>query len=270
MNDRELMTAKLFFNAAFPVMQVVLDDDPAMNGKFRVVQATVQICAKNGDDLLACHLVFDRGKLAVNQGPAGKPDITLSFGSVAKMNTMFRGGAALPAIKGFTKPGLLLKVFSLLMSLMIMAPSSRPKDPVKQRLKVKMSLYMVSRALSSYNKLGNPQMVEWCRRQPDRIYQFIVDAERSSGENAGPESEPEIACYLRVKAGKTKSGHGVYTRRSPFVLFHFSSVAGAMKVLLKDVGFVEGVEQGCVEVVGSPEYAMALNDFMAVLQGMMT
>jgi hypothetical protein len=26
---------------------------------------------------------------------------------------------------------------------------------------------------------------------------------------------------------------------------------------------------GCVEVVGSPEYAMNLNDFMVVLRGMM-
>jgi hypothetical protein len=266
MNEQELMTAKLFFNAAFPVMQVVLDDDPAMNAKFRDVQATVQICAacktgeRIGEELLACHLVFDRGKLAVNLGPASAPDITLSFNSVEKMNTMFRGGSALPSIKGFSKLGLLIKIFSLLMSLMLMAPKSRPKDPVKQKLKVKMCLYMVSRALSSYNKLGNPAMVEWCKRQPDRIYQFIV----------GPKAAPDIACYLRVKAGKSKSGHGVYTRRSPFVLFHFSSVEGALKVLLKDVGFVEGVEQGCVEVVGSPEYAMALNDFMAVLQGMMT
>ena len=260
MNEQDLTTAKLFFNAAFPVMQVVLEDDPAMSAKFRNVKATVQICAKEGNDLLACHLVFDCGKFSVNQGPAQAPDIVLSFNSVAKMNTMFRGGAALPSIKGLSKPGLLIKVFSLLMSLMIMMPKSRPKDPAKQKLKVKMSLYMVTRALSTYNKLGNVQMAEWCRSQPDRIYQFIV----------GEPAKPEIACYLRVKAGKSKSGHGLYTRRSPFVLFHFSSVAGAMKVLLKEVGFVEGVERGYVEIVGSPEYAMALNDFMAVLQGMLT
>jgi hypothetical protein len=258
------MTAKLFFNAAFPVMQVVLDDNPAMNAKFRDVRATVQICAREEsapDGLLACHLMFDRGKITINQGPASRPDITLGFNSVAKMNTMFRGGAALPAIKGFSKLGLLLKVFSLLMSLMLMMPSSRPKDPAKQRLKVKMSLYMITRALSTYNKLGDPDMAEWCRRQPDRIYQFIVDK---------PDGTPDIACYLRVKAGKSKSGHGVYTRRSPFVLFHFSGVPGALTVLLKDAGFVEAVEQGCVEIVGSPEYAMSLNDFMAILQGMMT
>jgi len=265
MNERDAITAKLFFNAAFPVMQVVLDEDPAMNARFRNVRAVVQICAREWNVFLACHLVFDHGKLTVIQGPAQAPDITLCFSSVAKMNTMFRGGAALPSIKGFSKPVLLVKIFSLLMSLMIMMPASRPKDPVKQKLKVKMSLYMITRALSTYNKLGNPEMAEWCKRQPDRIYQFIVDS-----ENAGQRAEPAIACYLRVKAGKSKSGHGVYTRRSPFVLFHFSGVAGALKVLLKDVAFVEGVEKGCVEVLGSPEYAMNLNDFMAVLQGMMT
>jgi hypothetical protein len=160
-------------------------------------------------------------------------------------------------------------VFTLLMSLMLMSPKKRPKDPEQQKLKVKMSLYMITRALSSYNKLGNPDMVEWCKRQPDRIYQFIVDGKGRSTQ-LGLSTEPAIACYLRVKAGKSKSGHGVYTRRSPFVLFHFYSVEGAMKVLLKEVGFVEGVEKGCVEVIGSPEYAMYLNDYMAVLQGMMT
>ena len=261
----DIMTAKLFFNAAFPVIQVVLEDDPAMKARFAAVKAVVQIGAKNPggeEDFLACHLVFDNGAFSVVQGPAEKPDIALTFSTVAKMNAMLRGGAALPAIKGLSKPGILLKVFSLLMSLMLMMPSSRPKDPDRQKLKVKMSLYMITRALSTYNKLGDPGMAEWCRRQPDRIYQFLVDGDGGS--------EPAVAAYLRVKAGKSKSGHGVYPRRAPFVLLDFFSVPGALKVLLKDVGFVEGVEQGCVEIVGSPEYAMYLNDFMSILQGMLT
>ncbi len=259
--DEELMTAKLFMGAAFPVMQVVLDDDPKMKEKFKNVRATVQIGAKTDDGgLLACHLVFDNGKFSVVQGPAEKPDISLNFASIEKMNIMFRGGKAMPSIKGMWKIGLLLKVLSLLMSLMLMSPGNRPKGPAKQLLKVKMSLYMITRALSTYNKLGNPEMKEWTTRQPDRIYQFVVD----------PYPEAGAACYLRVKAGNSKSGHGIYERREPFVLFHFYSVEGALKVLLKDVSFVEAVETGCVETVGSPEYAMYLNDFMAVLQGMLT
>ncbi len=257
---QDLMTAKLFFNAAFPVMQVVLDDDPKMHRRFENVVASVQICAHHGEELIACHLVFDHGTVTVVQAPAEKPDITLEFSTVEKMNTMFRGGNALPKIHGMLKLGLLIKILTLLMSLKLMMPGSKPSDPAKKALKVKMSLFMITRALSVYNKSGDPEMQEWTGRQPDRIYQFIVE----------PYPESGIACYLRVKAGKSKSGHGIYQRRRPFVLFHFLSVDGALKVLQKDVEFVSGVEQGCVETIGSPEYACQLNDFMAILQAMLT
>ncbi|MFZ5643543.1 MAG: hypothetical protein ACOY46_08130 [Bacillota bacterium] len=258
---QDIMTAKLFLNAAFPVMQVLLDDKPKMKEKFKDVVGTVQFGAKNDGELLACHLVFDRGTVTVVQGAAENPDITITFPSVAKMNTLLRGGLALPSIKGLKNAGLLVKVLSLLMGLMIMSPSKRPKDFAGQSLKVKMCLFMITRALSQYNKLGNSDMQEFCRRQPDRIYQFTVE----NGDD-----REYIACYLRIKAGNSKSGRGVYTRRSPFVHFRFLSIEGAMAVLLKEVEFVEGVEKGYVEVVGSPEYACYLNDYMAILQGMLT
>lgn len=258
---QEVMTAKLFFNAAFPVMQVLLEDDPKLNKMFRDVFGTVQFGARNGGELLACHLVFDHGIVTVMQGPAENPDLSLTFPSVEKMNALLKGGIALPSIKGLKNFGLLLKFLSLLMGLTIMSPAKRPKDFTEKSLKVKMSLYMITRALSQYNKLGDPVMQEFCRRQPDRIYQFTVE----NGED-----KAYIACYLRIKAGNSKSGHGVYTRRSPFVHFRFLSVEGAMAVLLKDVEFVEAVEKGYVETIGSPEYACCLNDHMAVLQGMLT
>lgn len=258
---QDIMTAKLFFNAAFPVMQVLLDDDPKIKEKFKDVAGVVQFGAKNDGELLACHLVFDHGTVAVFQGPVANPDISLIFPTVEKMNALLKGGLAMPSIKGLKNFGLLTKVLSLLMGLTIMSPSKRPKDFTGKSLKVKMSLYMITRALSQYNKLGDPSMQEFCQRQPDRIYQFTVE----NGDD-----KAFIACYLRIKAGKSKSGHGVYTRRSPFVHFRFLSVEGAMAVLLKDVEFVEAVEKGYVETIGSPEYACYLNDYMAVLQGMLT
>ncbi len=258
---QEIMTAKLFFNAAFPVMQVLLDDDPKLKEKFRNVSGIAQFGARNGNELLACHLIFDHGTVSVVSGPAENPDISLTFSSVEKMNALLKGGIAVPSIKGLKNAAFLGKFMSLLMGLTIMSPSKRPKDFTGQRLKVKMSLYMITRALSQYNKLGDPDMQEFCRRQPDRIYQFTVEHEGD---------KEYIACYLRIKAGKSKSGHGVYTRRSPFVHFRFLSVEGAMAVLLKDVEFVEAVEKGYVETVGSPEYACYLNDYMAILQGMLT
>lgn len=54
------------------------------------------------------------------------------------------------------------------------------------------------------------------------------------------------------------------------MLFHFFSLDGALKVLGKECEFVEGVEKGYVETIGSPEYACYLNDYMAILQGMLT
>ena len=232
-SPQDLMTAKLFFNAAFPTMQVLLDDDPKLHKKFQNFNATVQFGAMNDGELLCCHLIFQNGNLTVVQGPAEKSDISLTFSSVEKMNSLLKGGLSLPSIKGHLS--LLPHVLSILMGLKIM---TKPND-----------------------KLGDPDMQEFCRRQPDRIYQFQVEHD----------GQPDyIACYLRVKAGQSKSGHGVYTRRSPFVLFHFFSLDGALKVLGKECEFVEGVEKGYVETIGSPEYACYLNDYMAILQGMLT
>lgn len=259
-SPQDIMTAKLFFNAAFPTMQVLLDDDPKLHKKFKNFRGTVQFGAKNGDELLCCHLIFNDGTVTVVQGPAPNADLSLTFSSIKKMNALLKGGLSMPGIKG--KLSMLPHVLSILMGLKIMTkPNSKLKNHAEKALKVKCSLYMITRALSQYNKLGDPDMQEFCRRQPDRIYQFRVEHD---GDPA------YIACYLRVKAGKSKSGHGVYTRRSPFVLFRFLSVDGALKVLGKECEFVQGVELGYVETVGSPEYACYLNDYMAILQGMLT
>ena len=189
------------------------------------------------------------------------PDLTLHFGSLKAMNTLLRGGMALPRFKGGLKhPGLLVKMLTLLMRLTLMLPSNRPKDPLKRYLKVKMSIYMITTALSAFNKLGNERMRDWTKNQPDRIYQFTV----------GSEQFGDFGAYLRVKAGQSKAGRGVYARRKPFVHFRFKTVDGALKVLGKEVAFVEGVEAGCVAIDGSPEYAAQLNDLMALLQGMLT
>ena len=256
----DIMAARLFFNAAFPTMQVLLDDDYELKKQFQDFCGVVQFGAKNGDELLCCNMTFDNGTLSVKEGPAEKPDLTLTFPTVAKMNALLKGGLAMPAIKGNVK--LLPKILSLLMGLKIMTkPNDKLKDEGEKARKVKCSLYMITRALSQYNKLGDPSMREFCERQPDRIYQFQVE------HNGIPDY---IAAYLRIKAGKSKSGHGIYKRRTPFVLFHFYSLDGVLKVLGKECEFVEGVEKGYVETVGSPEYALYLNDYMAILQAMLT
>lgn len=256
--ERDLLAARIFFRAVFPVIRVLLEDDPSMKKKFEGVTATVQFAAKNGSEIMGAFLVFDKGDFSVGQGIADEADITFSFSTVEKMNSMLSGGAVLPKISGFTKLGLLVKVLSLLMGLKIMMPDSNPKKPEKRRLKVRMSFYMITTALSQYNKGGDPEMVKWTEKQPDRIYQITVGGEEN------------ISAYLRVKAGKTKAGRGVYTRRRPFVHMKFSSVDGAMAVLMKECEFVSAAEKGYVSIDGSPEYGANLNDFMQRIQALVS
>ncbi len=255
--DRELLAARLFTNAVFPVMKVILNDDPAMKRKFADVKATVQFRAKDKAGDVGARLLFDNGEFLVEQGVAEHSDITFSFGSVKKMNDMLAGKPVIPKISGFSKPLLLAKVFSLLLSLKIMMPNARPKKYEKKHLKVKLAFYMVTTALSQYNKGGDPEMAGWTSKQPDRIYQITVD-------------NTDIAAYLRIKAGKSKAGRGIYARKRPFIHMRFHGIDGALAVLLRDVEFVEGVEKGYVTIEGAPEYAAKLNDFMQRIQAMLT
>lgn len=120
-----------------------------------------------------------------------------------------------------------------------------------------MTLYMVSTALSQLNKAGDPDMVKWTSKQPERIYQWSVDNE-------------DIACWLKVKAGQTKAGRGIYTLRKPFVHMRFPNVESAIPVLTNSVDTVQAMAEGLVITEGSPEYAGKLGDFMLKIADLMT
>ena len=255
-SPRELLRARMFLTAALPMTRVVLADDPAIGKRFANVRATVQFVARNEPEPVGAYLVFDEEGLRVEQGICDKPDMTLAFSSVRKLNDMLAGKTVLPKIKGLRRPGLVVKVMSLLLALKLMLPDSKPKNADQRRLKVKLTMYMITVALSQYNKGGDEEMMRWTGKQPERIYQMSVEPD-------GP------AAYLRVRAGQSKAGRGVYERRRPFVHMRFSSVDGALAVMNKEVAFVEGVGKGYVNIEGAPEYAAALNDFMMRVQTML-
>ena len=272
-SPRELLRARLFLRAALPVMKVVIEDDPGTHKRFAGVQATVQFRARNDPEPVGAYVVFgdDGGggaaaapivpdgapAVRVVQGFAEKPDMTLGFSSVKKLNDFFAGKTVLPSIKGLRHPGLVVKVIRLLLALKLMLPNAQHKGPAKRRLKVKLTLYMITTAMSQYNKGGDEEMARWTAKQPERIYQMSV--------------EPEgIAAYLRVCAWQSKAGRGAYERRRPFVHLRFKGVYGALAVMNREVAFVEGVGKGYVRVDGSPEYAANMNDFMMRVQGLLT
>lgn len=254
--QEEKIIAGLFFNALFPLLKVVMSDDAKMKKRFEGVNAAVQFMGRDSEGDAGAYFKFTDGHLDIVQGICDRPDIAFVFGSVKSMNAMLAGKPALPRIKGFLNFTLLLKVLTLLMSLTILMPNARPKDPEKKRMKVKLTVYMMAASLSQFNKLGDPEIRKWTTKQPERIYQFSVTG------------EDDIASYLRVKAGQTQAGPGFYTKRKPFVHMKFSSVEDALPIILNDVNMVKAVEKGYLSLEGSPEYARDIGGFMMQIQGM--
>ncbi len=251
--DKELIANRLFTHAVFPVIKVVLQDDEFYKKLFTKVKARVAVVAEDKGAVLC----FDHGDFRVDYEDLNLADITFKFSSVKKMNDFLRGKTVLPKISGITKVSLLVKVILLLNSLKIMMPDVRPKKQDKKYLKVKMAFYMATTSLSQLNKVGDEDMKKWVAKQPDRIYQISVE-------------DTDIAAYLRVKAGKSKAGRGIYKRKRPFVKMKLNGLEGAMAVLLRDVEFVQAVDQGFVVVEGAPEYAAQLNDYMMRIQALTT
>ncbi|MBW7863340.1 MAG: hypothetical protein H3C30_02875 [Candidatus Hydrogenedentes bacterium] len=250
----ELLAARIVFRAVLPVIKEMIADDPATHAKFEGVTGTVQFVADDPGGAVGACLCFDSGAFSVAQEIRPDADITFAFPTVARMVAMFAGKPALPKLGtllggGLKNFGLLLKTFHLLLGLKLLMPTARPKDPVKARLKVKMTLYMISTALSQLNKSGDVEMGKWTGKQPDRIYQWSVEG-------------TDIACYLRVKAGKTKAGRGFYTRRKPFVHLRFAGVDAAIPVLNNEIDTLQAMTKGLVVNDGSPEYGGKVGDFM--------
>ncbi len=77
-----------------------------------------------------------------------------------------------------------------------------------------------------------------------------------------------MAAYLRVKAGKTQAGPGLYAKRRPFVHMKFRSVDEALPIILNEVNMVMAVEKGYLALEGSPEYARDIGNFMMQIQSL--
>lgn len=296
-SDKDVLTTQLYFGAAFKAMGVPLVENPKHAKAFEKVNMVVEFRAADDANPLACYMVFlteDQAALAesgkrfkVYQGEypgsiklADGSDyspthIKMYFKSIKSVLGVFKGnsptdmlGIMAPLFKNILKPGM-LKFLFLMLELMKAMPSFTPgpDKPFEQYMKVKISLYLITAAMSTANKLGWEDMTTFTKRQTDRIYQFHVGA--TLDEN-GKEIYPEIGAYLRVKAGQTKAGRGVYTRKRPFVLFEFPNPDGCMAILTNKYPFVECVEKGCVEIIGSGDsFAVQFNNVMTRCQNLL-
>jgi hypothetical protein len=253
--DESRLVARILLRAAVPLMKVLLAEDPKLAARYRGWNRRVQFEVR-GDDELACHLLFSDGVLEVLPERCAAPDVSFVFTDARSLKAFFTGRLALPRIRGlFSHLGTVLKLLPLLLRMTILLPSKLPTDPAQRALKVKMTLYMATVALSQMNKAGHAAMRKLTRHMPNRIFQWTVQPD-------GP------YVYLRICRGRTKAGRGIYTRCRPFVNMIFASPEAAFLIMTRQIDLLEAVKQNYLATDGSPEYIRDLSDIMKKLEDM--
>jgi hypothetical protein len=245
--NREQLRARVFLRALVPLLEVVVREQPVMARLFAKVDASVQIEVAGG--ALGAHLAFCAGTLRVTHDSAPS-DLRFGFSDVAALNAFFGGALALPRVGGALRhPILLTRVARLFGTLQMLQPQAAPAAPAARALRVTLLLYLVVRALAELHHGGHAGMRTLTENSPDRVYQWSVAKEG-------------IVAWLRMKDGQVMTGHGPCTAREPFVHVVFPTVDAALAVLTATGSQVDGVRDGAVDVIGSPEYGRKISLLM--------
>ncbi|HON96511.1 MAG TPA: hypothetical protein PL013_11965, partial [Deltaproteobacteria bacterium] len=149
MADKAMLTNRIVLRSIMPLFKILHEEDDTLLKHFLTrFEGVIQLAVKGTD--IGAHIELKDRKLDVVQGIHPNPDILLPFKHISGMNALFTGG--IPVFGGFPRGlarlGLLTKLVTLLLGLLILMPNVHPKAPAKRLLKVKMIMYMVTNALS--------------------------------------------------------------------------------------------------------------------------
>ncbi len=262
MASEAILTNKIFLCGALPLLKTIVADVPSLNKKFKHVHCVYQVSALDPDapeGKWATHFVVNGDEWLVHADTVahrvGKQKyVELEFKSVDAMNAFFKGKigpATLPKMKGLN----FIKEFGVfMMALLKMADllglETPPEDEETKRLLVKCYFYLLSVGISTLNKNGHEAIHAWALKSPDRVYAWKVDGEEA------------ISAYIRVKAGKTKAGKGVYKRAMPFFTMRFNNLDSALGILMSIDDMLASVREGKLIMEGAPEFGAQIGDFM--------
>ena len=255
LTDRDLYSSTIFINAVLPLVRTIVEEKPELKRKFAGKNGVVQVAAINDGKKVGMHYDIVDGNITVKLEINYNPDVELLFKSIPDLNNFFAGKSKkLPKSKGLTKLGLLIPTLSALITMSSLLSETKP--PLLQQdkeLLVKLYFYLLSSGISQLNKQGYPEISHWAKISPDRIYAWrVID-------------KPEIASYIRVKAGKTKAARGEYKRSKPFFTMCFDSVDSALGTLLQIDDLVDATSSGKLIMEGAPEYGAEIGDFMMIV-----
>jgi hypothetical protein len=259
MANEVLLTNKIFLNAALPLLKVIANDVPSLAKKFEKVHCIYQVSALDPsapDGKFATHFTVNNGEWKVCADKvATNAHIELEFKNMETMNAFFKGKigpSTLPKMKGVLKKPAEFAAFMMVLLKMssLLTITEAPADEETQKLAVKCFFYLLSSGISQLNKHGHEGVHDWASKSPDRVYAWAVDG------------YPEVSAFLRVKAGKTRSGRGTYKRAMPFFTMRFDSLPSALGILLSTDDMLESTKQGKLIMDGAPEFGAQIGDFM--------
>lgn len=259
MANEVVLTNKIFLNAVLPLVKVIANDVPSLAKKFEGMNAVFQVSALDpnaeGGKVGTYFEVVDGEWTVKNDKVADNPDVDLEFKTLEAMNEFFKGKigpSTLPKMKGVFKK---TKVFmALLMTLLkmssLLTAKSAPEKEEDKLLMVKCFFYLLSSGISTLNKQGHEAIHDWASKSPDRVYAWAVDG------------HPEVSAYLRVKAGKSRSGRGEYKRAMPFFTMRFDSLDSALGILLSTDDMLDSTKKGKLIMDGAPEFGAQIGEYM--------
>lgn len=259
MASEVVLTNKIFLCAVLPLVKVIATDVPSLAKKFENMHAVFQVSAldpESPDGKVATHFTVNDGEWVVCADKvATNAYVDLEFKNLQSMNDFFKGKigpATLPKMKGALKYP---KVFAaLLMTLLkmssLLTAKAAPEKEEDKLLMVKCFFYLLSSGISQLNKQGHEAIHNWTSKSPDRVYAWAVDG------------HPEVSAYLRVKAGKSRSGRGTYKRAMPFFTMRFDSLDSALGILLSTDDMLESTKKGKLIMDGAPEFGAQIGEYM--------
>lgn len=257
-----VLTNKIFLSAVLPLLKVIAGDVPSLSKKFEGMNSVFQVSAIDPNvegGKVGTYFIVENGEWTVkNDQVAENPDVDLEFKSLDAMNSFFKGKISLstfPKMKGLLKN---TKVFTaLLMTLLkmssLLTAKAAPEKEEDKALMVKCYFYLLSSGISQLNKQGHEGIHDWTSKSPDRVYAWAVDG------------HPEVSAYLRIKAGKSRSGRGVYKRAMPFFTMRFDSFDSALGILLSTDDMLESTKKGKLIMDGAPEFGAQIGEYMMLV-----
>lgn len=254
-SSEEIYANRIFLNSVLPLVKVLVENKDNLSKKFAGKTAKIQVSANDPGGKVAAHFIIEKGVWTVGKGLLDKPDLELEFKSISQLNSFFAGKSKkLPRIIGWHHLSLVIGFFSALLTMAKMLNASEiPASDDDKELMVRLYFYLLSSGISQLNKAGHPEVSNWARKSPDRVYAWEVTG------------NPELAAYIQVKAGNTRAARGQYTRSKLFFTMCFSSPEAALGILLQKDDMIAVTIDERLIMEGAPEYGAQIGEFMMMV-----